>query len=211
MPHGLGYERAIETGPSISLDIGPETAANLHITPRPKLQGNQMSRPGAQAVANVVPCYHEVAFVVGNATHDHMNMGVVGIPVIDTDPIELRSEIALSLGHQIPRKGLQVGKLLCILRGDDKTEMMTISLATIRERPVIGIVLCGVKHPTQSVIPRDALTAQIFKVSAKRGSFYAVPDDARLDGYTSRPVRQPPSSGEAPCPAATERARTMLA
>jgi len=52
-----------------------------------------MRGASAQTVADVVAGYDEVAAVVALAPDDDMNVRVVRIPVIDSDPIELGAEI----------------------------------------------------------------------------------------------------------------------
>jgi hypothetical protein len=48
-----------------------------------------------------------------------MDVGMLRIPVIDRDPVELRAEIPLGLRYQIPREGLQVGQPFGIVGGLD--------------------------------------------------------------------------------------------
>ena len=56
--------------------------------------------------------------VVGAAADQHMDMRVVGVPVIDRDPVELRAEVALGVGHQLAREGAKVGQLGRVLGRD---------------------------------------------------------------------------------------------
>ena len=62
----------------------------------------------AQPVADIVTGNHKVAAVVGLPSNDNMDVRVVGIPVIDSDPIELGAEIPLGLRHQVTGKRLEI-------------------------------------------------------------------------------------------------------
>ena len=44
-----------------------------------------------------------------------MDVGVVGVPVIDADPIQLRAEVFFHLPHQLARVCFQVGHIRGVL------------------------------------------------------------------------------------------------
>ena len=92
------------------------------------------------------------------------DVGIVGVPVVHPNPIELRAEIALGLRHQIPGELLKIGELLGILRRDDKAEMMPVPFAAIGERAVVGIVVLGAEHPAGGALLRYAFPAQVEQV-----------------------------------------------
>ena len=56
---------------------------------------------GAHPLLDVVAGDDEILAVVGAAAHDDVDVGIVGVPVIDADPIELGAEILLHLAHQL--------------------------------------------------------------------------------------------------------------
>jgi hypothetical protein len=105
---GLSRERAIEPGPPIGFDLSVQIATDLEIASRPELKRGEMRGAGAQSVADIVAGNDEVAAIVGLAPHDDMDVRVVRIPVIDSDPIKLGAEIPLGLRHQIARKRPQI-------------------------------------------------------------------------------------------------------
>ena len=58
-----------------------------------------------------------------------MDMGVVGVPVLDPAPVETGAEIPFHLRHQFPRESLEVAHLPGVFGRDDKAEMVPVILA----------------------------------------------------------------------------------
>jgi hypothetical protein len=197
VPRRLGGEYTIEPGPSVCLDLGVETAADFDIGPWSKFLGDQVSGTGAHALADVVPPDHQVAPIIGLAAHDDVDVGILSVPVINRDPVELGSEVSLGLSHQIAREGLEVREPICIIRGHDEPEMMAIPLASIGERPMIGIIVLGIEHSPGGPIPGHAVAAEIAEVRAERRPPHSMPYDTRLDHGATRPTGQASHGGEA--------------
>jgi hypothetical protein len=63
-------------------------------------------------LALIVAGNDEVATFVTLAAHDDVDVGIVGIPMIDPDPVKFSAEIALSLRHQVSGESLAVRELL---------------------------------------------------------------------------------------------------
>jgi hypothetical protein len=59
------------------------------------------SRPIANSLADIVASDHEVFAIVPDAAQDDMDVGMLGIPMIDADPVELRAEILFGLAHEV--------------------------------------------------------------------------------------------------------------
>ena len=55
--------------------------------------------PGAQAAADIVAGDHEVLPCLIDAAHQKMDMRIVGVPVVDGDPIEPGPQV----GFHLPR------------------------------------------------------------------------------------------------------------
>jgi hypothetical protein len=202
----LGRKGTIEPGPTVRVDLCVEAPANLEVISWSEFKGDEVARAGAQSLADVIPRNDEVAPVVGDATDDDVNVGIISVPMFSSDPVELCSKVPFRLTHQIPREGFQVGKLLRILRGHDKAEMMTIALTPLSERFVIGAMSLTVKHPTRSIVLRDSFAAQIFQMSSERRLLPSMPDDARLDSHISRPACHSVCGSEARAASATKGA-----
>jgi hypothetical protein len=66
-----------------------------------------------------------------------MGVWVVGIPVIDGNPVELCAEVARGIDHQLTGKGAEVGHLGRLFRRDDETEMVAVLFAPLDEGALI--------------------------------------------------------------------------
>jgi hypothetical protein len=97
-----------------------------------------------------------------------MNVGIVGVPMVDSDPVELRTEIGLHLPGEIEGKRLEIGHLAGILWRDDEPEMMPVTLAAVGKGSIIGAVARGVEHDALLAVTDDALPLEIGEVSGKR-------------------------------------------
>jgi hypothetical protein len=75
-----------------------------------------------------------------------MDMGIVSVPVVDDDPVELRTEIGLYLPDEIAGECLEVDHLAGILEQDDEQEMMPVIFTTFGEGSVVGAVAGGIEH-----------------------------------------------------------------
>jgi len=103
--------------------------------------------------------------------------------VIDRDPIELGSEIALHLGGKIAGECLQVGHLGRILRRNDEAEVMPIVVAALRESSDISPVLLGIEHVRLLAVEGDTVALQVRDMSCERcraEGASLMPDDAGL-------------------------------
>jgi hypothetical protein len=159
MPRRLTGECSVELGPAIRIDLGFEITTDFEIGSRPELERGKMRRTGAHAVADVVAGEHQVGAVVGLAAHQDMGVGIVGVPVVDPDPIEPRTEIALGLRDQVSGESLEIGELLGVLRRDDEAEVVAIAFAALGEGAVVGIVALGIEHPSGGTLLRYAFPA----------------------------------------------------
>ena len=142
--------------------------------------------------------------VVALAAYDDMDVGIIGVPVVDPNPIELGAEIPLGLRHQVAGERLQVRELVRILWGHDEAEMMAIPFAARRECAVVGVVVLGVEQAAGGAVLRHALPPQVGQVSAESRSPRSLAHDAGLDGDAARPVRHQPSGRDAGRSAAPE-------
>ena len=67
-------------------------------------------------------------------------MRIVGVPVIDRDPVELGAEIAFGVGHQLAGEGAKVGHLGRVLGRHGEPEMMPVVLAALGEGLRVGVL-----------------------------------------------------------------------
>ena len=95
-------------------------------------------------------------------------MRVVGVPVVDADPVELRSEVPLGVRHQLAREGADILQFGGVFRRDDEPEMMPVILAALGEGFRVGIVRRRVEHPRVRPISRHALALEIGHMFGQR-------------------------------------------
>ena len=119
-------------------------------------------------------------------------MRVVGVPVIDGDPIELGAEILLHLADQIAGEGFEVGHLHGVLGRDDEAEMMPVVLAPLGEGAAVDVVALRPEQPGLLSVPGDALAAQIVEMGRERRGAGAMADDAGLDHGAARAAGEEP-------------------
>ena len=81
---------------------------------------------GAHPLADVAAVDHEIAAIIGAPAHQDVDVRIVGVPVIDRDPVEPGAEILFHVGHQFAGEGPDIGKFGCVLGRDDEAEVMAI-------------------------------------------------------------------------------------
>ena len=113
-----------------------------------------------------------------------MDVRIVGVPVIDGNPVELCAEVALGIGHQLAGEDLEVGHLSRILRRHDEAEVVAVIFASFSEGALIdGIGPC-IEHTGIYAITGDAVALEISDVLCKRrrAEFISpMPDHPRFD------------------------------
>src|ERR1700680_952115 len=95
----LGGKHTVELGPAVCLNLSIQPRADFGTAPRSELERDQVAGTGAQALADVVPRDHKVAAIVRLAADDHMDMWILGIPLVDCDPVKLGPEIPFGVCH----------------------------------------------------------------------------------------------------------------
>ena len=102
--------------------------------------------PIAEATTDVFAADDQVLAIVGAASDQNVDVRVVGVPVIDGNPIEFGAEIALDILHQLAREAAQVRQLGRILGRDDEPEMVPVIRRALGEGLFVGRVRRGVEH-----------------------------------------------------------------
>ena len=70
------------------------------LTARLQFQCDPLRSAAAETLADVVAADDQVLVVVGAGANEHMDVGIVGVPMIDRHPIEPSVEIALCGGSR---------------------------------------------------------------------------------------------------------------
>ena len=192
LPTGVANKLTVEPRPALGLDLAVQAATDVTIGARTELLRDKILRPRPHAFADVVPRDDEVLRVVGTAAQNDVDVRVVGVPVIDPDPVELGAEVLLDLTHEIAREALQVGHLRGVFGRNDEPEMMPVVFAAFGELFHIGFVGLGTEHARLLAVARHTLTLQIVEMRTERRAAGAVPDDPRLDGGEPRAAGQQP-------------------
>src|SRR5262249_23749050 len=102
--------------PAVRLRLGVEITANLDLAAGAELERYKVGRASPQALADVVAGDHKVLAIVALAAHQEVDVEVVGVPVIDRNPIEEGGQGSVGLRHGIPGEGLEISEPLGVLR-----------------------------------------------------------------------------------------------
>ena len=129
---------------------------------------NSLRGAAAKTLANVVAADDQILPVVDAAADEHMDVGIVSVPVIDRHPIEPNAEVALRVGNQFPREGAQVGHPASIFWRHREPEMMAVLLAPLSEGLRIGVVGSRIEHTRISAVAGDALAFEVGDVLGER-------------------------------------------
>ena len=70
---------------------------------------------------------------------------MLGVPMIDGDPVEPRAEVARGLIHQLAGKAPQALQLASVIRRDDKPEMMPVTFAALSKSAAICVISGGIE------------------------------------------------------------------
>jgi hypothetical protein len=97
-----------------------------------------------------------------------MDMWMLGIPVVDGDPVEPRAEIARGLIHEFAGKAPQALQLRGIIRRDNEPEMMPVAVAAFREGPAVCIIAGSIEEFTRRSIAGDAVALEITDMGSQR-------------------------------------------
>ena len=133
-------ELAVELGPALRPDLPLQIAADVDVGSRPEFLCNEIRGAGTHPILDVVASDHEILSIIGLAAQDDVDMRVVGIPVIDGGPIELRAKILLHLAHQLARKGFEVRHIQGVLGRDDEPEMVAVLVGALRKGEAVDLV-----------------------------------------------------------------------
>ena len=102
--------------------IGP---LDIEVMPWPELLGRDLLRGPAQAVRDVPAVEPELATASVDAPDHEVRVGMVGIEVIDGQPLELAIEIALDPSHEAPDVRSEI-ELRGVFRGQDEPKLVAL-------------------------------------------------------------------------------------
>src|SRR5436189_636327 len=134
--------------------------------PAEGLRGDRLA-PLPNALLDVRGVEGQRATLVVAAPHEDVQMGVVGIMVIDRDPLESRPQVLLHPGDQRSRVGAEV-EARRLLWGDDELEEPSVArgLPALQRLREIEVVAMRVEPPPLLARPLRALPGEIGPVGA---------------------------------------------
>ncbi len=181
----------VETGPAFAGDLPFERVVNVPVGPIPKLLRDQVLNTGAHPVLDIIAGDDEVFAVIGTASRDHMDMRVLCVPVIDSNPVEFCAEILFRLAHQVAGEGFEVCHFHRIFRRDDEAKMVAIVFAAFSKLVRVDFVDLRTEQARLFSISSNAFATQIGKMRGERRAAAVVPDHARLDNGDARTAGKP--------------------
>ena len=104
----LALQRSIDFGPLLFPDHALARMQDLGFESRAELPRHDLLASSAHAELQVFAVDLQRPSVIANASHKQMDMGVVGVVMIDCDPLKLRIEIALHLFDQATHVFLKI-------------------------------------------------------------------------------------------------------
>src|SRR3546814_1389936 len=119
---GHPLERPVEARPTLGLDLARERIGDVARAARPELERGEILGAPAQPFAHIAAIDDKILPVVRDAAHEDMDVRIVGVPVIDRDPVEPRLEIPCHVGHEVAGETPEVADLPGIFRTDDEAE-----------------------------------------------------------------------------------------
>ncbi len=165
---GVFGELPVKPGPALLTDLAGHALAHFQLGLRAEQVGGEIGGAAAQPVADVVASDDEVVPGVIDAAQNDMAVRIVGIPVIDRDPVELRAEVRFHARHQVARVSLQIADLSRVLGRDDEPELVPVAFDARLERLRVGDVpRCGVGL-ARFTFAGDAVALDVAKVGAGR-------------------------------------------
>jgi hypothetical protein len=159
---------SVEAGPTLGLHLILEAVVNLLLSSGAELQRDALSGAAPKPFADLVATDDEVPSVVGSTTHEDMDMRVVGIPMVDRHPFQLRPQVAFGVFHEFTREGAKVPHMRRVFGGDDEPEMMPVCRAALGERFPIRVVGGRVEEARVLAIAAHAFALEIGDVPGQR-------------------------------------------
>ncbi len=138
---GLVQERPVEPREAVVVHLAAQFLLHLQLGLPPELAGDEIARPGPDAVGDVVAGDVEDLALIGDAADNDMGVRLPGVEVVDRHPIERGVEVLLHLSHEIAGEGLEVPELDAVLGGHDEPELVAVLQPAIDEGPGVGAIV----------------------------------------------------------------------
>src|SRR3546814_15221074 len=104
---GDAAQGSVQAGPALGLHVLAQRRLDLALAARAEFECDAILRSSPESLAHVVSADDQIPAVIGSAAHQHMDIGLVCVPVIDGYPDDRCAEIALSVSHPFAGAGVQ--------------------------------------------------------------------------------------------------------
>ena len=157
----LAQEHLVEPGHALGLDLVLQLCLKLDLALVTQFPGDQLARPVADAVGDIVAGNVEDAAVIEHAADDDVGVRMARVVMVDRDPVEAGGQIQFHLAHEVTGEATKVSHFGCILGRDDEPKLMTISPAALHKGLAVGLVLESGIGLAPFAITRDPVPFEI--------------------------------------------------
>ena len=179
---------AIKTGPAIGLHLAGQASINVLLGPCAQFHGHQLRGTSPHALADVAAVDNQVAAIVGLAAYQNVDVGIVGVPMVNGDPVETCAKIPFHLAQQVSGKAPHIGQFGRVFGRNNETEMVTVIGAALGEGSAVDGLVAAAEQRRILPVAGHAIALEIGQVLCqRRGSEAspAMPHDPRLDDHTA--------------------------
>lgn len=142
-------------------------AGDIEIASRPQFERRNFLGALAKTVGDIVPRDDEIAtLIVAPAQYD-MNMRVVGVVMIDRDPVEARVKIALRRRHDGARIAIEIVELARVFRRKDDPELMAVAPPLLQKRLAVRFVAIRAVELARRAVFLGAVALDIAQTAAR--------------------------------------------
>ncbi|MBR0856912.1 hypothetical protein JQ570_21055 [Bradyrhizobium liaoningense] len=107
-----------------------------------------------------MPRVHEIGAGLVRAAHEQVDVRIVDVPVIGSDPVEPRAQIRFHLLRELGGERLEVGHLASVVLGrDDEAEMVAVVLAPVGKGKIVGAIGAGIEHDARGGCHESSILA----------------------------------------------------
>src|SRR6187200_463688 len=113
----------------VAVYLAIQTCLQLRVGSKPQPGCRERARPYAHAGRNVLARDHKVFARPIPSTQYDMGVGILGVPMVDGDPVEPRAQVACHSVHETASEATKIRKLGGVFRRDDEAELVPITRA----------------------------------------------------------------------------------
>lgn len=154
---------------SLLFDVVAEPRLDLPVCPRTQVDGRKLGRALTKTVRNILASDDEVLALIIDTAEDDMSVRLVGVEMINGDPVEFGAEVMLRLRHQSADVGLEVWIFGTVLGRYDEPELVTVAAAALYERFAICTIAARSVDLSGRAVARNAIALDVAQVRPSAG------------------------------------------